>query len=248
MKANPLACALLVLLAVAVQLPAQNSNTDKAPRWEDTQPVSPSSTNATALIDFRPESPKPASTTIVPPAGFVLDEMPFDSSHVKTTAGKVYDKIQVSKVEPDGVVVSYTPEKGGMAITKLFFEELPKNWRDHYGYSSQKAEEFRKQKFNAQVNQSRQWIVDEQNLKALKAQQAQEEAEQAAKEAQRQKEILDLEIRIRTLEAEERTALATERMAAAQEGQLLNQNLESARIANELETLNSQLRMLRYGY
>jgi len=171
----------------------------------------------------------------------------FDSSHVKTTAGKVYDKIQVSKVEPDGLVVSYTPEKGGMAITKIYFEELPPNWRDHYGYNSQKAEEFRKQKFNAQVNQSRQWIVDEQNLKAFKAQQAQEEAKQAAKETQRQKEILDLEIKIRTLEAQERTALASERMAAAQEGQLLNQNFESARIAGELEEFNSQLRRLRYG-
>ena len=197
-------------------------------------PVGGSQVKATAAIDFREDR-----------SGI---ETPFDSSHVKTTTGKVYEKIQVSKVEPDGVVVSYTPEKGGMAITKIYFEELPDGWRKHYGYSPQKAEEYRKQKFNAQINQSRQWIVDEQNLKALKAQQAQEEAEQAAREAQRQKEILDLEIKIRTLEAQERTALASERMAAAQEGQLLNQNLESARIANELAELNSQLRGLRYGY
>ncbi|MGA3283501.1 MAG: hypothetical protein ABSD57_03450 [Verrucomicrobiota bacterium] len=190
---------------------------------------------AAAAIDFRPNPP-------------------FDSNCVTTVSGKVYEKIQVSKVEPDGVVVSYTPKEGGMAITKISFEELPDDWRDHYGYSPQKAEEFRKQKFNAQVNQSRQWIVDEQNLKALKAQQAKEEAEQAVKEAQRRKEILDLEIRIRTLEAQERTALASERMAAAQESQAYNQslnqgasNLESARIANELADLNSQLRMLRYG-
>jgi TPR repeat protein len=47
-KPNALACALLVFLAVAVQLPAQNTNTPNAPRWEDTQPVSSSSTNAAA--------------------------------------------------------------------------------------------------------------------------------------------------------------------------------------------------------
>ena len=47
MKPNPLACALLVLLAVAVQLPAQNTNTANAPKWEETQPVSQSVTNAT---------------------------------------------------------------------------------------------------------------------------------------------------------------------------------------------------------
>ena len=47
LKPNPLACALLVLLAVAVQLPAQNTNTANAPKWEETQPVSQSVTNAT---------------------------------------------------------------------------------------------------------------------------------------------------------------------------------------------------------
>ena len=46
MKPNPLACALLVLLAIAVQLPAQNTNTASVPSWADTQPVTSSGTNA----------------------------------------------------------------------------------------------------------------------------------------------------------------------------------------------------------
>lgn len=54
MKANPLVCALLVLLAVAVQLPAQNTNRPNAPRWEDTRPVYPSGTNAAATNKLRP--------------------------------------------------------------------------------------------------------------------------------------------------------------------------------------------------
>jgi TPR repeat protein len=59
MKANPLACALLVLLAVAVQLPAQQPVTSSGTNatikgWDDPlgietqQPVSPTNTNATA--------------------------------------------------------------------------------------------------------------------------------------------------------------------------------------------------------
>jgi hypothetical protein len=185
----------------------------------------------------------------------VKTNVSFDGSHVKTLSGKFYDKIQVSKIQPDGIVINYTAKEGGIAIAKVYFEDLPEEWREHYGYSSEKAKEFKIQIFNGQISQSRQWIVDEQNLKALKAEQAKQEEEQAARDAEKQKEILDLEIRIRTLEAQERTALATERMAAAQESQALNQelnqtssSLDSARIASEIEELNSQLRGLRYGY
>ena len=38
MKANPLTSAFLLLLAVAVQLFAHNTNTTNAPKWEDTKP------------------------------------------------------------------------------------------------------------------------------------------------------------------------------------------------------------------
>jgi len=114
---------------------------------------------------------------------------PFDSSHVKTISGGVYDKIEVSKIEPDGVVVCYTPKGGGMAIAKIYFEDLPEEWREHYGYNSERAKKFEVQRQQDTAQMRLQMIADDQNSKQIIAarEAAEEEADRQAKiEAQKE--------------------------------------------------------------
>jgi hypothetical protein len=56
------------------------------------------------------------------------------SDDFKTLAGKEYKDATVSRVEPDGLVLT---SKSG--ISKVYFTELPKDVQERFGYDSQKA-------------------------------------------------------------------------------------------------------------
>ena len=55
----------------------------------------------------------------------------------KTNAGKEYKNVTVSRVEPDGIVVT-----GKSGISKIYFTELPKDVQERFGYDSQKASDY----------------------------------------------------------------------------------------------------------
>ncbi len=52
----------------------------------------------------------------------------------KTVTGKEYKDATVSRVEPDGIVVT---SKAG--ISKIYFTELPKDVQQRFGYDPQRA-------------------------------------------------------------------------------------------------------------
>src|SRR6184192_4549250 len=52
----------------------------------------------------------------------------------KTVTGKEYKDAPVSRVEPDGIVVT---SKAG--ISKIYFTELPKDVQQRFGYDPQRA-------------------------------------------------------------------------------------------------------------
>ena len=54
----------------------------------------------------------------------------------KTTNGKEYKNVTVSRQEPDGIVV--TNAKAGLMV-KLYFAELPKEVQERFGYKPDKA-------------------------------------------------------------------------------------------------------------
>jgi hypothetical protein len=58
----------------------------------------------------------------------------------KTTDGKEYKKVTVSRVEPDGIVISFS---GG--IVKIPFAELSPELQKQYGFDPQAAADFRRQ-------------------------------------------------------------------------------------------------------
>jgi hypothetical protein len=55
----------------------------------------------------------------------------------KTLTGKEYKDVTVSRVEPDGIVLT-----GKAGISKVYFTELPKDVQERFGYDPQKAGDY----------------------------------------------------------------------------------------------------------
>ncbi|HEV2392713.1 MAG TPA: tetratricopeptide repeat protein [Verrucomicrobiae bacterium] len=53
---------------------------------------------------------------------------------VRTRDGRTYTCARVQKIEPDGITVSYVPQKGAVGVAKLKFKNLPADVQERYGY------------------------------------------------------------------------------------------------------------------
>ena len=62
------------------------------------------------------------------------------AADIKTLDGKQYKNVTVSRVEPDGIVIT-----ASYGIIKLPFEELPKDIQAKYGFDASRAAKFRQQ-------------------------------------------------------------------------------------------------------
>ena len=56
------------------------------------------------------------------------------SDDFKTVTGKEYKNATVSRVEPDGIVLT-----NNTGISKVYFTELPKDVQERFGYDPQRA-------------------------------------------------------------------------------------------------------------
>jgi len=63
-------------------------------------------------------------------------------SEIKTADGKIYRKVEVQRVEPDGLAIAYEPDTGGVGMAKLKFRDLPEDLRRRYAYDKEKAASF----------------------------------------------------------------------------------------------------------
>lgn len=72
-------------------------------------------------------TPAPAATRSPSPPARVVP-----TNQIKTVTGDVYNNAYVEKVVSDGIIISYTLDNGGMAMTKLLFYELPNDLRQRY--------------------------------------------------------------------------------------------------------------------
>src|SRR5437762_1763797 len=68
----------------------------------------------------------------------------------KTVEGKEYKNATVSRVEPDGIVITFS-----RGIVKLPFTELSREIQKKYGYDSQAAADFQKQSYEAGLARAR---------------------------------------------------------------------------------------------
>jgi hypothetical protein len=66
------------------------------------------------------------------------------TNEIATVTGAIYKNVRVEKAEPDGITVSYTPARGGMGITKIYFDDLSDDMRQRYGFDPEKKRAYEK--------------------------------------------------------------------------------------------------------
>jgi hypothetical protein len=112
----------------------------------------------------------------------------------KTVTGKEYKNATVSRVEPDGVVLT---NKAG--ISKVYFTELPKDVQERFGYDPQRAADYSAQQ-SAGLDQ-----VRKQQAEALRreAEATQKANQYRAEQQTRQNEVLALQARYGELQRQE---------------------------------------------
>jgi hypothetical protein len=113
---------------------------------------------------------------------------------IKTVTGKEYKDVTVSRVEPDGIVLT---NRAG--ISKVYFTELPKDVQERFGYDPQRAADYSAQQ-SAGLDQ-----VRKQQAEALRREtEATQKANQYRAEQQtRQNQIQTLQSRYEGLQRQE---------------------------------------------
>lgn len=69
---------------------------------------------------------------------------------ITTSEGKTYHGVTVNRAEPDGLLLTYQPEGGGIGIAKVKFAVLPEKLQREYGYDAQKSAAFESDQARAQ--------------------------------------------------------------------------------------------------
>jgi hypothetical protein len=112
----------------------------------------------------------------------------------KTLAGKEYKNVTVSRVEPDGIVLT-----GKSGISKVYFTELPKDVQKRFGYDPGKAADYSAQQ-NAGLEQ-----VRKQQEEALRqtAETSQKANQERAEHERRQNAVRALQSRYDELQKQE---------------------------------------------
>lgn len=88
---------------------------------------------ASAAGETRPADQQTVSTNATPP-GF--------PARITTLNGKTYEKVILEKVDPDGLLVLFTPVEGGSGAAKLKFQNLPSDLRQRYGYDPDRVSDY----------------------------------------------------------------------------------------------------------
>jgi len=112
----------------------------------------------------------------------------------KTLTGKEYKDVTVSRVEPDGIVLT-----GKAGISKVYFTELPKDVQERFGYDLQKAGDYSAQQ-SAGFEQVRKQHEEASRQKAEASQKADQ---YRVEQATRQNNIRILQARYEELQRQE---------------------------------------------
>lgn len=112
----------------------------------------------------------------------------------RTLAGKEYKAVTVSRVEPDGIVLT-----GKTGISKIYFTELPRDVQQRFGYDPQKAGNYSAQQ-SAGLDQARK---QQEEASRQKAEASQKENQYRAEQQNRQNEVQMLQSRYDELRRQE---------------------------------------------
>ena len=112
----------------------------------------------------------------------------------KTLAGKEYKDVTVSRVEPDGVVLT-----GKSGISKVYFTELPRDVQERFGYDSQKGADYSAMQRAAAEDIRKQ----QEETSRQKAEASQKEHQSRAEQAGRQNQFRALQGRYEEFQRQE---------------------------------------------
>ena len=125
---------------------------------------------------------------------------------ITTLDGTTYRSVRVLKVEPDGLLIEYMPQAGGIGLQKLRFVNLSTELQLKYGYDSQKAAEYQsaqamgegKLRREMQIQQEQTWAAERARAEDnFKARQEIDRQAEAAREAARVQAERDRAARIK---------------------------------------------------
>jgi hypothetical protein len=78
-------------------------------------------------------APTPASAKVNAPAAPVKTRPSAPSgSYLETVNGTIYHNVVVERVETNAIVISYIPQKGGISMMRVYFDELAPDARERY--------------------------------------------------------------------------------------------------------------------
>jgi len=80
---------------------------------------------------------------------------------ITTVDGRVYHDVTVIRSDPDGILINYTPEGGGIGMAKLRFRNLPNDLQSRYGYDAKSATDYEQRQERANEDYVAQMNHDE---------------------------------------------------------------------------------------
>ena len=146
-----------------------------------------------------------AAQTALPDRESLTSQQPGYFERITTVDGKIYDKVNVKKIDPDGLLVDFMPKDGGFGTAKIKFRNLPPALQQRYAYDPARATEFE----TSQARNQNNWTA--QNAAWLERKEAAQAAQAARDEKQREQAEASANLR---LEADLRRAEADQQRAA----------------------------------
>jgi hypothetical protein len=105
----------------------QTSSAATTPVAAPVATAAPIKTPSTAALPTPNPTPAFAATTSSSPPVIVNS-----TNEIVNDYGTIYKNAQVEKVDSDGLIVSYTPAGGGLAMSKVDFDDLPAELQQRY--------------------------------------------------------------------------------------------------------------------
>lgn len=168
--------------------------------------------SSTSLCAAQTNAPVPAVTS---------NTVPHFPTNLTTIDGKRFSGVLLRRFEPDGIVIDYTLDGGGIGLAKLKFKNLPEDFRKRWGYDAEKAVRFEASRIQDAAEWRQKMIDDEEAARVTRS--ARELAQLEADLARAEAAVKMAELRMKELEAEHREA----------EIRALNFNLEQLQFSVE---------------
>lgn len=83
------------------------------------------------------------------------------SNEIVTVNGDVYKQVKIEKIDPSGIVITYSVAGGGLSIARLKFTDLPEQIQKRCGYDLKKAEAFKLLEVQAAIELRQKLLADE---------------------------------------------------------------------------------------